>query len=64
MPGTTFYDFIWRLTDRGIVSGYPCGGPGEPCSSRNLPYFRFNSSSTRGQASKIVSNTFFPACAP
>ena len=28
----------------------------------NLPYFRPGNNATRGQASKIVSNTFFPGC--
>jgi hypothetical protein len=64
LPGSTFYDFIWRLSDRGIMNGYPCGGVGEPCGPTNLPYFRPGADATRGQASKIVSNTFFPACAP
>ena len=63
-PGSTFYDFIWRLSDRGIINGYPCGGNGEPCGPNNLPYFRPGASATRGQASKIVSNTFFPSCQP
>jgi len=62
-PGSTFYDFIWRLSDRGLVNGYPCGGAGEPCGPGNLPYFRPGANATRGQASKIVSSTFFPACA-
>jgi hypothetical protein len=62
LPGSTFYDFIWRLSDRGLVNGYPCGGIGEPCGPSNLPYFRPSANATRGQASKIVSNTFFPAC--
>jgi hypothetical protein len=62
-PGSTFYDWIWRLADRGIMSGYPCGSPGEPCNPPdNLPYFRPGKNATRGQASKIVANTFFPAC--
>jgi hypothetical protein len=56
LPGSTFYDFIWRLADREIISGYPCGSPGEPCGNTNLPYFRPNSNITRGQLSKIVSN--------
>jgi hypothetical protein len=56
-PGHTFYDFIWRLTDRGLVNGYPCGGPGEPCvAPGNLPYFRPGADVTRGQLSKIVAN--------
>jgi hypothetical protein len=64
VPGSTFYDFIWRLSDRGIINGYPCGGNGEPCGPNNLPYFRPGANATRGQASKIVSNTFFPTCNP
>jgi S-layer homology domain len=62
LPGSTFYDFIWRLSDLGFVNGYPCGGVGEPCGPLNLPYFRPGANATRGQASKIVSNTFFPNC--
>ncbi|MEO8286049.1 MAG: S-layer homology domain-containing protein [Chloroflexota bacterium] len=61
-PGSTFYDFIQRLAARQIMSGYPCGGVGEPCGSGNLPYFRPNSNATRGQTAKIVGNTFFPGC--
>ncbi|HST06502.1 MAG TPA: S-layer homology domain-containing protein [Chloroflexia bacterium] len=64
LPGSTFYDFIWRLTDLGYMNGYPCGGTGEPCGPNNLPYFRPSANATRGQASKIVSNTFFPECQP
>ena len=57
VPGSTFYDFVWRLASRGYVNGYPCGGPGEPCiSPDNLPYFRPNADVTRGQFSKIVVN--------
>ena len=54
--GSTFYDYIWRLTNRGLVNGYPCGGPGEPCGPNNLPYFRPNANVTRGQLSKIDAN--------
>jgi hypothetical protein len=63
VPATnTFYVWIERLTSRGIMSGYPCGGRGEPCKSGNRPYFRPNNNATRGQTSKIVANTFFPNC--
>jgi hypothetical protein len=61
-PGSTFYDFIERLASRGVMSGYPCGGAGEPCGPNNLAYFRPSANATRGQVSKIVSNTFFPNC--
>src|SRR5688500_13231891 len=54
-PGHTFYDFINRLTRRGHMTGYQCGGPGEPCVN-NMPYFRPFANATRGQTSKIVSN--------
>ncbi|HEX9988380.1 MAG TPA: S-layer homology domain-containing protein [Chloroflexia bacterium] len=63
MPSTnTFYVWIERLTARGVMSGYPCGSPGEPCKSGNRSYFRPNNNATRGQTSKIVANTFFPNC--
>jgi hypothetical protein len=62
-PGSTFYDYIWRLADRGAIIGYSCGGPGEPCvPPENRPYFRQNANATRGQTSKIVTRTFFPGC--
>jgi beta propeller repeat protein len=57
-----FYQEIMRLTNRGVMSGYACGGVGEPCDQLNRPYFRWGSPVTRGQASKIVANTFFPNC--
>jgi hypothetical protein len=56
-PGSTFFDYIWRLSHAGVMSGYPCGGAGEPCvAPANLPYFRPSNDATRGQISKIVSN--------
>jgi len=62
-PGSTFYDFIERLASRGVMGGYPCGGASEPCvPPENRPYFRPSNNATRGQTSKIVSNTFYPAC--
>jgi hypothetical protein len=57
-----FYNEIMRLTNRNVMSGYPCGGPGEPCDAQNRPYFRWGFSVTRGQAAKIVANTFYPGC--
>jgi carboxypeptidase T len=65
-PGHTFWIYIERLllNRPDAIAGYPCGSPGEPCDSENRPYFRPNNGVTRGQASKIVSNTFFPGCNP
>jgi hypothetical protein len=64
-PGSTFYADIERVAGRGIVNGYPCGGPFEPCiAPANRPYFRPNNPATRGQMSKIAALAFFPACAP
>ena len=65
-PGSTFWLYIERLLANrpDAIAGYPCGGPNEPCDSENRPYFRLNNGVTRGQASKIVSNTFFPECSP
>ena len=63
-----FYNEIMRLTTRQVMSGYTCGGTNpqtgqaEPCDSQNRPYFRWNNPATRGQAAKIVANTFFPEC--
>jgi hypothetical protein len=63
-----FYPWIMRLTSRSVMSGYPCGGVNpqtgdpEPCDTENRPYFRWGNNVTRGQASKIVANTFFPDC--
>jgi N-acetylglucosamine kinase-like BadF-type ATPase len=65
-PASTFYDVIQRLANRGVMSGYACGGANEPCvPPANRPYFRQNNNATRGQVSKIVSNAFFSAqCGP
>jgi hypothetical protein len=55
-PGSTFHVWIERLSSRGIIGGYPCGGPFEPCvAPTNRPYFRPNNPVTRGQLSKITS---------
>lgn len=61
-PDNAFYEWIQRLSVRGVMGGYPCGGRGEPCDAENRPYFRWANTVTRGQASKITANTFFPNC--
>ena len=52
--GSAFHVFVERLANRGIISGYQCGGTGEPCGTSNKPYFRPNATVTRRQAAKIV----------
>jgi len=64
-PSHSFYEWIQRLASRNIMSGYACGGPGEPCvPPQNRHYFRPSNNVTRGQSAKIVANTFFPGCNP
>jgi S-layer homology domain len=53
-PGSTFYTFVRCLACRQIVSGYPCGGTGEPCPGS---YYRPGADVTRGQLSKIIANS-------
>ena len=60
--GSTYYTYTYRLATHSVMSGYPCGGTGEPCGPNNLPYFRPNNNASRGQTGKIVGNTFFPLC--
>jgi hypothetical protein len=56
-PGSTFYTYTEQLYALQAMSGYPCGGVGEPCNPpTNRPYFRPNSNATRGQLAKIDSN--------
>jgi hypothetical protein len=56
-PDNTFYVYVERMAGRGIIGGYNCGGAGEPCGAGNKPYFRPNANATRGQISKIVSES-------
>jgi S-layer family protein len=55
-PSNTFYTWINRLSSRGHMGGYNCGGAGEPCGAGNKPYFRPNAPATRGQLAKIVAS--------
>ncbi len=54
LPNTAFYTFVETAYCHGIISGYDCGSPGEPCDPQNRPYFRQGNDATRGQISKIV----------
>jgi hypothetical protein len=61
--GSTFYLYIERMASRGIIAGYLCGGPFEPCiAPDNRSYFRPNNNATRAQLAKIAANTFYPNC--
>ncbi|MGI8588371.1 MAG: Kelch repeat-containing protein, partial [Chloroflexia bacterium] len=53
LPGNNFFNVIETAAAHHIVSGYDCGGPGEPCDSLNRPYFRPYDYVTRGQLAKI-----------
>jgi carboxypeptidase T len=55
-PNTAFYTFVETAYRHQLVSGYTCGGPGEPCDAQNRPYFREGANATRGQIAKIVYN--------
>jgi|GEM_PF-1134893 len=59
-----YYVFIERLAYAGIIEGYPCGGPGEPCDPGNRPYFRPNHtfSDSRAEMARMVKRAFFPSC--
>jgi hypothetical protein len=56
LPNTAFYTYVETAAANGLVSGYSCGGPGEPCGTSNKPYFRQFNNATRGQIAKIVYN--------
>jgi S-layer homology domain len=53
-PGSAFYPYIETAYCHNMISGYPCGTPGETCDSQSRPYFREGTNATRGQISKIV----------
>lgn len=57
-PDAPFYPFINRLSNRALIGGFSSASQ---CPS-GLPCFRPDLLATRGQTSKIVSNTFFPDC--
>jgi hypothetical protein len=54
----TFYPYVEASYAAGVITGYPCGGPGEPCDPQNRPYFRPDNWVTRGQISKMAAIAF------
>jgi hypothetical protein len=53
-PGDPFYAFIETGAAHGVIGGYGCGGPDEPCDAQRRPYFRSSAPITRGQLSKVI----------
>jgi hypothetical protein len=53
-PNNAFYEFANRIYMQDLVTGYPCGGAGEPCDAENRPYYRPGAIVTRQQMSKFV----------
>jgi hypothetical protein len=57
VPSTNpFYTFINRIYQQDLVTGYPCGGPGELCDPYNRPYYRPVNNVTRQQMAKFIDN--------
>jgi hypothetical protein len=56
LPDNPFYDFANRIYMEDLVTGYPCGGAGEPCDSENRPYYRPGAQVNRGQMAKFIDN--------
>jgi hypothetical protein len=51
----TFWKYIETMNYYTWASGYPCGGPDEPCvPPANKPYFRPGKPTTKGQLAKIL----------
>jgi len=56
LPSNPFYAFINSIYQQDLVTGYPCGGLGEPCDPDHRPYYRPANSVTRGQMAKFIDN--------
>ncbi len=52
--GNTFAAFVNHLYEAEIISGYACGGAGEPCDANSRPYYRPSNTVTRAQMTKFV----------
>jgi hypothetical protein len=57
-PTHPFYSYIETAALYGVVGGYACGGPGEPCDAQNRPYYRPGNYATRAQFAKIIFQAF------
>ncbi|HUS17760.1 MAG TPA: S-layer homology domain-containing protein [Chloroflexia bacterium] len=63
-PEQPFADYVGWMAGYRFISGYNCGGPGEPCNAANDPYFRPGLGVTRGQMLKMVVGTSMWTIAP
>jgi hypothetical protein len=56
VAGNPFFDFVNRIYQQDLVTGYACGGVGEPCDGNNRPYYRPSNNVTRQQMAKFIDN--------
>ncbi len=63
VPSTdALYPYVELLAAQHMISGYSCGGPGEPCDSQTRPYYRPFNNMTRGGTAQLISLAFYPNC--
>ena len=48
------YGYIEAAAAHGVIRGYPCGGPGEPCDPQQRPYFHPVAGVSRAQIVKMI----------
>jgi hypothetical protein len=53
-PGHPLFAYIEAAYAHAVITGYSCGGPGEPCGPAALPYFRPAADVTRAQLAKMI----------
>jgi hypothetical protein len=58
------FTYVETAYANGIITGYACGGAGEPCDGQNRPYFRPGFSVTRAQLSKMIARSMDGAIMP
>ncbi|HMA33838.1 MAG TPA: S-layer homology domain-containing protein [Chloroflexia bacterium] len=54
LPGSTYFVFVETAQAHGAITGYPCGGPNQPCDSLHRPYFNVNVYIIRGDIVKYI----------
>jgi hypothetical protein len=56
-PGNPYWLAVERATLHGVIGGYVCGEPGEPCvPPGNRNYFRLNRDVVRGEFARYITN--------